>query len=306
MSRKTFLPATCCLLLFSLSLTTAFTQQKKAERGKLLMTESRPRSSGAASLINLFRRSPYRTYDGRNNNITSTQNAYWGAADIPLYRELPAAYGASDPKNALGGLNRPSPREISNVLVDEPVTQFTTRVLSTLVYQWGQFLDHEITLTPTGNAEYAPIPLPENEEIFTEDIPFYRSEFRMTQGVGGTARQQLNLNTSFIDGSVVYGSDSKRAQWLRTMRNGKLKTSSGNLMPYNTTDGERASPIDPNAPSMENDNGGTAKTFVAGDVRAAENPVLASIHTLFVREHNSICDRLVGQGFRNDELIYQT
>jgi len=237
--------------------------------------------------------------------MTNAQKAEWGAADIPLYRELPAAYGSSDRKNALGGVNRPSPREISNVVIDEPVTQFTTRVLSTLVYQWGQFLDHEITLTPTGNTEYAPIPLPEDEEIFTEDIPFYRSEFRMTQGIGGTVRQQLNLNTSFIDGSVVYGSDSQRALWLRTLTNGKLKTSSGNLMPYNTTDGELASPIDPGAPSMKNDNGGTSKTFVAGDVRAAENPVLASIHTLFVREHNTICDRLVSQGFTDDELIYQ-
>ena len=306
MSRKTFLSVTCCLLFFSFTITSAFAQQRKAERGKLLMLESRPRNSGAASLIDLFRRSPYRTYDGRNNNITSAQNAEWGATDIPLFRELRAAYGPGDPKNALGGVNRPSPREISNVLVDEPVTQFNTHVLSTLVYQWGQFLDHEITLTPTGKTEYAPITLPDDEVIFTEDIPFYRSEFRMTQGIGGTVRQQLNLNTSFIDGSVVYGSDSKRARWLRTLRNGKLKTSTGNLMPYNTTDGELASPIDPNAPSMENDNGGTAKTFVAGDVRAAENPVLASIHTLFVREHNRICDHLVNRGYRNDELIYQT
>src|SRR4029453_11682212 len=56
---------------------------------------------------------------------------------------------------------------------------------------------------------------------------------------------------------------------------------------------------------MANDSNGTVKTFVAGDVRAAENPVLASIHTLFVREHNRICDRLIREGFRNDELIYQ-
>jgi hypothetical protein len=47
------------------------------------------------------------------------------------------------------------------------------------------------------------------------------------------------------------------------------------------------------------------KTFVAGDIRAAENPVLLSIHTLFVREHNQICDRLLKAGMKNDELIYQ-
>jgi hypothetical protein len=76
-------------------------------------------------------------------------------------------------------------------------------------------------------------------------------------------------------------------------------------MPYNTVDGEFASAIDPTAPSMANDSGGMVKTFVAGDIRAAENPVLLSIHTLFVREHNRICDRLVKAGMKNDELIYQ-
>ena len=197
----------------------------------------------------------------------------------------------------------PSPREISNAVVDEPITQFNSRRISTLIYQWGQFLDHEITLTPTGNTEYVSILLPDDEEIFTEDIPFFRSEYRTLPG--SQVRQQINLNTSFIDASVVYGSDETRAKWLRTGFNGKLKTSEGNLMPYNTVDGEFGSPIDPMAPSMANDSGGAVKTFVAGDVRAAENPVLGSIHTLFVREHNRICDRLRRDGLRNDELMYQ-
>ncbi len=271
------------------------------------MSDRRPRTAERrGTLIDIFRRSPYRSYDGKNNNITSAQHALFGAADIPLYRELPPAYGPSDRRNAMGGQGRPSARQISNAVIDEPVTQFNTRQLSTLVYQWGQFLDHEIALTPTGNTEYVSVTLPADEKNFTEDIPFFRSEFQMTNaGAGGMARQQLNLNTSFIDGSVVYGSDEARARWLRTMKDGKLKTSSGNLMPYNTIDGELSSPIDPNAPSMANDSSGKVKTFVAGDVRAAENPVLASIHTLFVREHNRICDRLLTQGLRNDEQIYQ-
>ena len=308
MSRKTFLHATGCLLFFSFGLNIALAQQQRAVRGSLLMSDQRPRTTTAArdgSNLDLLRRSPYRSYDGTNNNITSSQNALFGATDIPLYRELPAAYGSSDPKNAMGGQGRPSAREISNAVIDEPVTQFNTLHLSTIVYQWGQFLDHEITLTPTGNTEYASITLPKDEKIFTEEIPFFRSEFRMAGGVGGTVRQQINLNTSFLDGSVVYGSDEARARWLRTMKNGKLKTSSGNLMPYNTIDGELSSQIDPTAPGMANDSSGKVKTFVAGDVRAAENPVLASIHTLFVREHNRICERLISQGMRNDEQIYQ-
>jgi hypothetical protein len=84
-----------------------------------------------------------------------------------------------------------------------------------------------------------------------------------------------------------------------------MKTSSGNLLPWNTTTGEHGAPIDPNAPSMANDGNKTIKTFVAGDVRAAEHPVLASFHTLFVREHNRICDMLIARGQRDDERNYQ-
>ena len=36
----------------------------------------------------------------------------------------------------------------------------------------------------------------------------------------------------------------------------------------------------------------TTKLFVAGDPRANENPNLAVMHTLFVREHNRLCDEL--------------
>lgn len=289
-------------LLSTCSFGNILAQTKNETKGRLFLIEQQPRTTQTQSL-NVKIHPLFRTYDGRFNNLGDKKTEF-GAANIILFRELPAFYGPSDPNNAMGGMNRPSARKISNVIIDEPVTQFNTRHLSTLIYQWGQFLDHEITLTPTGTVEYVPIPLPTDEVIFTEEIPFFRSEFRTLPG--SQLRQQINLNTSFLDGSVVYGSDADRAHWLRTGFNGKLKTSKGNLLPYNTTDGEFESPIDPMAPSMANDSGGTVKTFVAGDIRAAENPVLLSIHTLFVREHNRICDRLVKQGLRNDELIYQT
>jgi peroxidase len=293
-----------CLLIACFSISIAIAQKERAAKGKLFLLEARPRNSNEPLRPSPGNTHPlFRTYDGKYNNLERGRTD-WGSADILLYRELPAAYSSAQ-ANGMAGVNRPSARKISNVVIDEPVTQFNTLHLSTLVYQWGQFLDHDMSLTPTDTIEYVPILLPDDEIIFTEDIPFFRSEFRMTSGNRSSVRQQINLNTSFIDGSVVYGSDSKRANWLRTFRNGKLKTSSGNLMPYNTIDGELGSKIDPNAPSMANDNGGTVKTFAAGDVRASENPVLISIHTLFVREHNRICDRLMAQGLRNDELIYQ-
>jgi peroxidase len=309
MSRKTTLQTTLCFFFLFLVSIGGFTQLRKSAKGKLFLMEPRPPQI-AGDLLRIKpdnrQHSRFRSYDGRNNNIRNVNTADWGAADIILFREIPAAYGSSDPRNAMGGVNRPSARQISNILIDEPVTIFTTRDLSTLVYQWGQFLDHEMTLTPTDTIEYVPVSLPKDEIIFTEEIPFFRSEFRTENGSRNGVRQQINLNTSWIDGSVVYGSDPGRARWLRTFHNGKMKTSVGNLMPYNTVNGEITGAIDPGAPSMKNDGNGTIKTFVAGDVRAAENPVLTSIHTLFVREHNRICNRLLREGMRNDEEIYQT
>ncbi len=246
----------------------------------------------------------YRRYDGTYNNIQASKIEY-GSTEIKLARELPAEYGITDKFNALNDNNKPSARAVSNLLCDEPETVFNARNLSAFVYVWGQFLDHDITLTPTGSTETVPIKLPIGETIFTQDIPFSRSEVFENTGVNNVKREQINLTTAWIDASNVYGSDETRARWLRTMKNGKMKTSSGNLLPYNTLDGEYENTIDASAPSMANDKGKTVKTFVAGDIRASEHPALLSLHTLFVREHNSICDRLKSEGMSNDEDIYQ-
>ncbi len=305
MPRKIILQTAIFFILVPVSFIQLIAQQSRATKGKLFIEIKRPAIDALSSGPSLGVHAPFRSINGSNNNIGNSKTN-WGAAGITLFRELPSQYGPSDPSGAIGGVDRPSPRAISNAVIDEPVTQFNTRHLSTLVYQWGQFLDHDMSATPTGSAEYVPISLPKTEVIFTEDIPFYRSDYQMTTDArGNKVRQQLNMITSFVDGSNVYGSDSKRAAWLRTMRNGKMKTSSGNLLPYNTRNGELSSAIDPNSPEMANDSGHHVKTFVAGDDRAAENPVLTSLHTLFVREHNRICDSLIGVGMRDDEQMYQ-
>lgn len=243
----------------------------------------------------------YRTFDGTKNNLTNTK---FGNSGIPLYRELPAAYGSSDPKNALGGQSRPTPRAISNKLSNEPEDVHNARGMAGLFYSWGQFIDHDMTLTPTNSAEPAPISLPSDEKIFSSQIPFNRSATFPGSGMT-TPRDQMNLQTAWIDGSQVYGWNAQIANWLRTFSNGKMKVSKGNLLPFNTLTGEYDSPLDPSAPKMDDDNGRTKKTFAAGDPRAAEHPGLTSLHTVFVREHNKICDRLISQGLTNDEEIYQ-
>ncbi len=241
---------------------------------------------------------PYRTIDGTCNNLTNTE---WGAADIPLFRELLPLYGPVDPNNSMGGVNRPNPRALSNAICSQPSDVNNNYTYSAFVFTWGQFLDHDIDLTPEGESESVPILLPADEPLFGAPIPFHRSEAR----AGTSPREQTNLITSWIDGSNVYGSDSQTASWLRTNTDGKLKTSSGNLLPFNTTDNEATGTVDPTAPGMA----GASMLpvlFVAGDVRANEQPGLTMLHTLFVREHNRLCDELKASNPTwNDEQLYQ-
>jgi peroxidase len=309
MKAKIFLLIIFCGIVAS-SINKTFAQQQNSMKENLFIELPRsvtltPATTGVSTLEVITDKpkpdthSPYRSFNGTNNNLKKTE---WGSADIPLLRDMGAAYGAN---NSLAGSKRPSPRKISNVVVNEPVTIFNARNVSTVNYLWGQFLDHDISLTPTGNTESAPIPLPDDEPLFTEPISFFRSAVHHGTGVN-SVREQTNLNTTWIDASTVYGSDEQRIKWLRTFVNGKLKTSQGNLLPFNTFTGEQNASIDPNAPGMANDGNKTIVTFVAGDVRTAEHPVLASFHTLFMREHNRICDVLVAKGQTDDEKNFQT
>jgi peroxidase len=301
---KKLSPFVAVCLLFFLMANFSFAQSRRETDAKLIISPPTHAPFRDKNHLPAFLHQPFRNYDGTGNNISSRQGLEFGATNIQLFREIPAQYGATDPNNAMAGANRPSPRAISNAVCDEPITHFNERELSTFIYVWGQFVDHDMSSTPVGTTEYTPIPLPPDEPLFNQDIPFFRSLVYPGTGVS-TPRQQMNLSTSWLDASMIYGCDSIRARWMRTFTNGKMKTSAGNFLPWNTITGEFSAPIDPNAPDMDNDSGKTIKTFVAGDGRAAEHPGITSLHTIFVREHNRICDRLVKQGLHNDELIYQ-
>ena len=123
-------------------------------------------------------------------------------------------------------------------------------------------------------------------------ISLDRSVAEQVDGV----RQQINEISAYIDASNVYGSDVERADELRTLDGtGRLKTSKGELLPFNVNGFE-------NAPSADASN-----FFLAGDFRANEQVGLLALHTLFVREHNYWAD-VVGRtnpGLNGDQ-IYET
>ncbi len=240
-------------------------------------------------------RGAFRTLDGRGNNAL---NPIWGSADQPLIRVTAVEYG--DGVSSLGGVGRPSPRAISNAIVAQPGFERDPNGLSDFFWQWGQFLDHDMDLTVEADpAESVPIPVPMGDPSFdpmnsgTQTIEFHRSVWDPTTGTDGSnPRQQMNGITKFIDASNVYGSDETRAMALRANDGtGKLLVSAGNLLPFNTM-------------GLPNAGGTGPELFVAGDDRVNEQAALICVHTLFVREHNRLCDEIATEnpGLTGNEI----
>jgi len=250
-----------------------------------------------------------RTYDGTANNVA---NPTWGAAICP-FKNLDSN-GYTDLISAPGGDDRGNPREISNALGSQTVFMPNELGLSDFIWGWGQFIDHDINLNDDNLSEPHNITVPACDVMFdpmcsgSVEIRMFRSLSDPATGTSiANPRKHINNITSFIDGSAVYGSSPTRANWLRTFVDGKLKTSSGNLLPWNTIDGEYNSAIDTNAPFMVLDGFPLPdKYFVGGDVRVNEQPGLTSFHTLWVREHNRLCNELkVTHPTWTDEDLFQ-
>ncbi len=249
-----------------------------------------------------------RTYDGSNNNLA---NPTWGATFSEMARLAPVDY--ADKISTPAGADRLNPRKLSNALFAQDALLNDQLGLSDFVWVFGQFIDHDLTLSEGGH-ELAMIPVDFPDPQFNPGgaIPGVMIPMMRTEPMEGTGtsednpREHFNEITAWLDGSGIYGSDFFRASWLRTFQEGKMKVSTGNLLPYNTINGEFDAAEDIDAPGMADDVKMATRLFVGGDVRANENVLLTAYHTLFVREHNRICEELILQHPDwQDEDIYQ-
>jgi hypothetical protein len=249
----------------------------------------------------------YRSYDGSGNNLA---NPSWGQANTRVLNETPSGY--SDLISSPGGEDRPNPRAISNAIFNQASNSQSRLELSDYFWSFGQFIDHDIILS-RGTNEIIEILIPAGDPMFdpqnTGNVSIFlsRSEYDQSTGTSiDNPRIHINGITAWVDGSMLYGSDEDRANWLRSFQNGKLKTSEGDLLPYNTLSGHFGGILDPSSPEMDLGGMPIERYFIAGDIRANEHPFLTSMHTLFVREHNRVCDLLSFQNPTwNDERIYQ-
>lgn len=244
----------------------------------------RPDQTGDSSTADL------QTIDGTSNNI---ENPSFGAADTQLLRIADNDYadGISEP----AGEDRPSAREISNELsaAGEEATT-SERNLTSFISIWGQFLDHDIDLSlepaseedavefnvevPTGDALFDP--------LGTGNVEISLTRSGVADGTGTSSvnpAEQVNSITAWIDGSQIYGSDQVTAESLREFVGGRMLISEAGLVPVDE-----------------------AGDLLAGDIRAAENLALTSMHALFLREHNRLAGEIEPSNPElSDEELYQ-
>ncbi len=115
-------------------------------------------------------------------------------------RYAPAGY--ADSLATPAGANRPSPRLISNTVCDLPEDIHNNRLLSDWIYGWGQFIDHDLDLTTSGDVSFD-IPVPLGDPYFdpnntgNEWIYFNRSLFDATTGTSTPNVQQVTYTINY-------------------------------------------------------------------------------------------------------------
>lgn len=259
-------------------------------------------------------RARYRTITGHCNNL---KHPSWGASKTPYSRYLPPDYadGLNTPRAARDGKPLPSARLITSMVhpdSDEPSHDY-----SVLFADWGQLLNHDITRVAVGEAPDCcpqllkglcmPIPVPPNDPLYSKHnvkcLKFDRSLAAIRPKCLLGHRAQINLITSPVDASFVYGSTKVQAQALRAHKGGKMKWS-------NHFESLKLKPLLP--PKREQpDQDCLARPkqlfcFEAGDVRVNEQTHLTVLHTIYLREHNRLAKQLGELNLDwDDEKIYQ-
>ena len=155
-----------------------------------------------------------RTIDGSGNNLEDPQI---GSAGITLLRLVDSDYG--DGISSLAGASRPSPRAISNTVCAQSDSIPNDLAVSDYVWQWGQFVDHDIDLTEGADpAEAADIAVPLGDPFFdpfftgTQTIGLNRSIWDPATGTdAGNPRQQLNGNPCSPTASISTTTAARRS-----------------------------------------------------------------------------------------------
>ncbi|KAK8405843.1 hypothetical protein O3P69_001963 [Scylla paramamosain] len=240
---------------------------------------------------------------------------------------LPPDYsdGISHPRVALDGSELPNPRLVSTHIHKDD--GFHDHAATVMLVAWGQFMDHDFTLTampldprtrneletcchlhPGHKNPYCmEFGIPKNDAFYRlfgfDCIDFIRGFPGVPQNCALGPRNQFNILTGVIDGNTVYGGNDNEARNLRAGVGGLLRThdafhglSMKHLLPLKTD-------VPDEGCIREHDD---QRCFLAGEIRVNEQLVLAVIHTLMMREHNRLAEVLAHLNPHwDDERLYQ-
>lgn len=229
-----------------------------------------------------------RVINGSGNNAANPQLGNSGTNFIRL-GDAQYADGIGAPED------RENPRDISNTILDQTGSVPNSFAASDLFTFFGQFIDHDIDLTPEGSTEKIAIEIPDNDPVFNinGELEIDRSKVVSGTGANGVPREHTNAITSFTDASNVYGSSDAVTSLLRADggTSAYLLTGTEGYAPTLGQLREQYPGIDASNPDLVV-GPPTNDAFVGGDVRINENIALTSMHTVWIKEHNHQVDRL--------------
>ena len=216
----------------------------------------------------------FRTADGTWNRLEDPKE---GAAGTRFQRNVPNS--SIRPAGDVDLLS-PNPRLISRRLLSRdlrngsPVVQ-EVPFLNLLAASWIQFQTHDwVNHGENLQTELIEIPLDDDDPArrqYRQSTMFVpRSQPDPTRRADGETTPVTFVNevTHWWDGSQIYGSDQATQDRLRSGVGGRLRIEADGRLPL--------------APNGVEDTGMVRNWWVG----------LSMLHTLFVREHNVICDRL--------------
>jgi hypothetical protein len=235
--------------------------------------------NGAATPLEELPR--HRTYDGAEQDPVDPEMGMVGSR---FGRNTPSEATAPE---QMPRLMQPSPRTVSQRLLTRDVFKPAT-TLNVLAGCWIQFENHDWF----GHGENSPdrfidVPLDEGDD-WPEDPMKVKatSPDRTRTWKSGLPPTYINTVTHWWDGSQIYGSSEERNRELRTGEGGKMAMVDG-LLPNET----------------RKDLDGVDLTGFSDNYWIG----LSLLHTLFVKEHNAICDYLRGSyPTWDDEKLFLT
>jgi len=220
--------------------------------------------------------SHFRTADGSWNNLANPKE---GAAGTRFLRNVELS--AIRPEKGRELLT-PNPREVSLRLLTRPdgddgqPKMTTVPFLNLLAASWIQFMIHDwINHGEAQPKDFIKVPLPSgdpaSDRYLLSEMVIGKTQPDLTRNgqKEPAATSSINEVTHWWDGSQIYGSDEDTQNRLRSHRFGKMKLNSNGTLPVD--------------PSTGVEDAGFRRSWWVG---------LSMLHTLFVREHNAICDML--------------